>query len=109
VLGRARHGEGATVLREVPFVHRAEGALMQGIIDRLVLLHEGDTPVGAEILDFKTDAVAAGDDAALEERVAHYRPQLEAYRRAVVAGYGLPPERITARLLFLEVGAVREV
>jgi ATP-dependent helicase/nuclease subunit A len=108
-LGRRRHGPGAEVRREVPFAHRDDGALMRGIIDRLVLRIDGGAVCGAEILDFKTDAVSAGDGAALDQRTEHYRPQMVAYRHAVALGYGLPPEAVAVRLLFLEPGKVREV
>ena len=40
---------------------------------------------------------------------AHYAPQLQAYRRALVVLTGLPPERVACRLLFLDVDEVREV
>jgi hypothetical protein len=41
--------------------------------------------------------------------VEHYRPQLDAYRAAVAAGYGIPPSRVTARLVFLQATRVMEV
>jgi len=53
------------------------------------------------VLDYKTDR-ASGPD--LSERVEHYRPQLEGYRRALAAITGLGAERIEARLLFLPAG-----
>ena len=65
--------------------------------------------VGAEIVDYKTDALHPGDAAALAARAQRYGPQLDAYRAAVAAGYGIAPTRIIARLLFLAVGEVVEL
>ncbi len=86
-----------------------EGHILSGSIDRLVLLHEHDRLVAADIVDYKTDAVEPGDLAALERLVEFYRPQLEAYRRAVSAMYRLPPAWICARLLFVAAGLTRAV
>lgn len=109
LLSRNSYPAGATVEREVPFLHRADGRLVEGIIDRLVLLRERGRVVGAEILDYKTDAVSVGDASALQGKASHYRPQLDAYRAAVAAWYGLRAESIPARLLFLEAAAVVDV
>jgi ATP-dependent exoDNAse (exonuclease V) beta subunit len=109
LLHRDSYPAGAVVQREAPFLHRADGRLVEGIIDRLVLLREAGRVVGAEILDYKTDALQPGDPAALAAKVAHYRPQLDAYRAAVAAGYDIPPSRIAARLVFLQATSVREV
>jgi hypothetical protein len=45
----------------------------------------------------------------LKTIVAHYRPQIEAYRRAVARFTGLPADHITARLLFVGPGIVARV
>jgi ATP-dependent helicase/nuclease subunit A len=81
-------------------------ALWSGAIDRLVLAREGGVVVLAEVLDFKSDDVTGE---ALEERVEHYRPQLESYRELVCERHGLDPDRVRARLLFVRSGEVREV
>ena len=60
-------------------------------------------PVGADVIDFKTDVITAE---ALAERVDHYRPQLEAYRQAVSHLLGLPLEQISIRLVFVALGVV---
>jgi ATP-dependent exoDNAse (exonuclease V) beta subunit len=109
LLHRGSYPEGAVVRREAPFLHRADGRLVEGIIDRLVLLREAGRVVGAEILDYKTDVLRPGDAAAVAAKVEHYRPQLDAYRAAVAAGYGIPPSRVTARLVFLQATRVMEV
>jgi len=90
----------AAVHREFRVSIREDGTLTSGIIDRLVLRREQDKLVAADIIDFKTDAIGAGDDLQLQERVDYHRPQLETYRRAVAHTFGLAPAQITARLLF---------
>ncbi len=99
VLRRSRYPDGAEVQCEVPFVERRDGALMEGVIDRLVLVREGGRPVSAEIIDYKTDRL---DDHEIPARAEHYRPQLEAYARAVSAMYGIPVDRCGATLVFLD-------
>jgi ATP-dependent exoDNAse (exonuclease V) beta subunit len=97
------------VERELPFMRREEDALMEGAIDRLVLILEGGRTVAAEVLDYKTDDLAAGDAAALAQRVAHYRPQMDAYRRAVAEMYGLPAAAVRGCLAFVACTEVVEV
>ena len=90
---------------------------MQGFIDRLLLYYRadkvsGDKPnadavIAADILDFKTDAVEAGE--AVDQRVEYYRPQLAAYRRAVAEVFRLDPWRVSARLLFVEPGVIERL
>ena len=78
--------------------------LMNGFIDRLVIVERDGSPVSAEIVDHKTDAIDS--DRTLAQRTEHYRPQLDAYRTAVASMLGLAPDTITCRLLFLRTGAV---
>ena len=80
--------------------------LWSGSIDRLVLARRDGAPIWAEVLDYKSDAVSGAE---LTRRAEVYRPQLEGYRRAVAARYGLAPERIGARLIFLSPGEVARV
>ncbi len=116
-LSRARYAPPALTLeRELRFLKRLPDGLMQGTIDRLVLVSadpiDGAQPpaiLRAEILDFKTDLVDASDPAALDAKVDHYRPQIDAYRGAVMDRYGLAPEQVTGTLVFLQAGAVRDV
>jgi ATP-dependent helicase/nuclease subunit A len=103
-LSRSGFSTGATVEMEVPFMCRDGETLVEGVIDRLVTERADGIIRSATIIDFKTDAVA--DDAAVQARRAHYLPQMQAYRRAVAAMYGLTADRVTARLLFLEAGTV---
>jgi ATP-dependent helicase/nuclease subunit A len=97
------------VWREKPFVLREEDVILSGSIDRLVVLYDGDRAVGADVLDFKTDVLPAGDPAAIAARIEFYRPQLAAYRRAAARLLGLEPDRVSARLVFTELGEVRNV
>lgn len=108
VLSRAAYPEGAIpqVWNERAFVVRQDEAILRGTIDRLVVLFDGETPVGADIIDFKSDSLDAQDPAAVEAKKTHYRPQLEAYRSAVGQLYGLASDRIATRLVFVEPGVI---
>lgn len=97
------------VWRERPFALREGDTILSGKIDRLVVLYDGDQAVAADLVDFKTDAVSVDEPRAIDARVAHYRPQLEAYRRAVARLLGLDAGQASARLAFVEAGVVRAV
>lgn len=100
-------GEEVDVLFERAFdveLDDSEGpSRWRGAIDRLVVVRAGARPVRAEVLDFKTDVVTADE---VRNRAAHHRPQLEAYRRAAAALFGLAPEQVGATLVFLTAGEV---
>ncbi|MEQ8789203.1 MAG: UvrD-helicase domain-containing protein [Pirellulaceae bacterium] len=96
------------VYNERRFAIRDGEQLLSGAIDRLVVLLQNDRVVAADILDFKTDALADASEA-LAHKVAHYAPQVAAYRRAVSQMFNLPPKHITARLLFVGKGRACEV
>lgn len=106
VLSRDEYGDGATYEREVRFIHRDQDAVLEGAIDRLVLLREGGRVTGAVILDYKTDALESADPATLAAKAEMYRPQLDAYRRAVAGWYGISTASVACRLVVLEAGAV---
>ncbi|HSW29081.1 MAG TPA: UvrD-helicase domain-containing protein [Longimicrobiales bacterium] len=91
---------------ERPFARRKGDEIQEGSIDRLVLIERGGRVVEAHVLDFKTDAMAPGDDAVVEERTRHYRPQLEAYREVIREQYGLEGEAVRGTLVFLAGGRV---
>ncbi|MCI0682765.1 MAG: UvrD-helicase domain-containing protein [Gemmataceae bacterium] len=97
------------VERERRFVVRQGNTFWDGSFDRVVWLADGQRTVAADVIDFKTDLLPPGDDSALAVRTDHYRPQLEAYRRAVTGLSGLPAERVAARLVFPFAGKVVEV
>jgi ATP-dependent exoDNAse (exonuclease V) beta subunit len=97
------------VERERRFLIREATKLWNGSLDRLVWLGEGDRTIAADVIDFKTDVISPGDDAALVKRTEHYRPQIEVYRRAVARLGELPAERVAARLVFTCAGRVIDV
>jgi ATP-dependent helicase/nuclease subunit A len=98
-----RGGLVAEAHRELPFALRRGDAVVSGSIDRLVVRRDASHRViDAEVLDFKTDRVE--DEAGLDRRVTHYRPQLLAYRAAVARLFDLPEARVQARLLFVAIG-----
>ena len=75
-----------TYYREVPFAIENAGAILEGKID--VLFREGDDLC---VIDFKTDRVA---DSELKAKAEFYRPQAEAYARAVRLACGCPPREV---------------
>jgi ATP-dependent exoDNAse (exonuclease V) beta subunit len=84
-----------------------DGRIVRGQMDRIVIARDeaGDVRA-AEIIDYKTDLAPAGEDEALyrgwrDGRVATYRGQMDAYRRAASRALKLAPERIGVRLLML--------
>jgi ATP-dependent exoDNAse (exonuclease V) beta subunit len=97
------------VENELPFVRRVADEIQEGFIDRLVLIERDGQVVKAEILDFKTDSIEAGDEATLAARSEHYRPQIAAYRNVVREQYGLPENDVIGKLVFLGAGVVREI
>ncbi|RMG35069.1 MAG: hypothetical protein D6725_13150 [Planctomycetota bacterium] len=98
------------VHNEAPFALADGARIVNGIIDRLVLVRSTDGSVcGADVIDFKTDRVQAGDGPSLRQHVERYTEQLRLYRRAVARLYGLPTEAIACRLVFLESGDVCSV
>jgi ATP-dependent helicase/nuclease subunit A len=100
-LSREAHPGDVVVHRELPFIHRDGERWLEGVVDRLVLVSEAGRVVRAGILDFKTDALGAGE-AVLRQRVARYQPQMEAYAGAVASMFRLPREAVSATLLFLD-------
>ncbi len=70
---------------------RTDGVVLEGIVDLIYREDDGTLM----IVDYKTDAVPV---AALPSRTAFYRPQLQAYARALHAATAAP---VTAALLFL--------
>ena len=89
------------VENERPFAVQLEGGLLQGVIDRLVLIYEGDRLVAADVIDFKTDVL---DHTEIQPRIEYYRPQLAAYRAAVSRFTRLSLDQISTRLIFVRTG-----
>lgn len=107
-LARDRYPASAHVVveNELPFIRRDGDALVEGIIDRLVLVRERGRVVRAEVLDYKTDAVEPSDDRALSDLAERYRPQLTAYARAVGEMFGLDPDAVDTTLVLVGAGRV---
>jgi len=77
--------------------------LIEGVVDRLILVYEDDVLVAADVIDFKSDAIGKNELAA---KVAAYSPQLSAYRDAIGVSLGLPVSAISTRLAFIGTGDV---
>ncbi|NLG60722.1 MAG: UvrD-helicase domain-containing protein [Candidatus Cloacimonetes bacterium] len=107
LLQRSGWPAGSEVAHEVPFLAREGDTIVEGYIDRLVLTRTEGRVTSAALIDFKTDAVSSRTE--VEERRTHYKPQVDAYRRAVCRMYGLELVDVQAWLVFLEAGAVVEV
>ncbi len=91
----------ARTFREWPFMLPVDGGLftsgawlLEGILD-LAWVEDG----GLVILDWKTDAIPSGDEAAIAASVAHHEPQLLAYAWAASRITGLPARSIVLALL----------
>ena len=96
-LSSTSFAEGACVVNERRFAVRQGDTLLRGAIDRLIV-----EPTRAVVIDFKTDDIdVAGGETKLTE---HYRPQLEAYCRAVADFQHLDREQVEARLVLIETG-----
>ena len=107
--GRSPDKMKSEVWRERPFAVRDGDAILTGKFDRVVVGSRGGKIEGADVIDFKTDAVEAGDAVRLDALTEHYRPQLEAYRRAAAKLTGLAPAKVRAKILFVGAGEAREV
>ncbi len=77
--------------------------LMEGVVDRLVLVYKDARLIAADIIDFKTDHLAKGELAA---KVSFYKPQMQAYRRAVSVQFDIALNQIATRLAFVGTGEV---
>jgi len=88
---------------ERPFVYRSEGTIVQGTIDRLVIAEESGHPVGAEVIDFKTDRLRGHRDEWIAMKKSDYGSQLFDYREAVHRCFGIEPDAVSLSLLLLEV------
>jgi ATP-dependent exoDNAse (exonuclease V) beta subunit len=105
-LRRTAYPPDSLALTEEPFVVRLEDEVYQGRVDRLVLVLEGHRPVAAEVMDYKTDQLEAGDPEEMAEARRRYAGQVQIYRRAVASMFDLPLKKVSGTLLFLVPGAV---
>lgn len=81
--------------------------LLGGTFDRVHVWHEDGRPARAEVIDFKSDAIADGD--VLAQKREHYAPQLDLYRTAAAQLTGLDPSSVRCVLLFAAVDGLEEV
>jgi ATP-dependent helicase/nuclease subunit A len=107
----APEGLDLEVCPEEPFVtvltsDEGEQELWTGSIDRLVLGRRDGDVVWAQVIDYKTDRAPEGG---LDELEVYYQPQLRRYVQLVSERFGLEPASITAQLLFMREGEVRNV
>ena len=91
------------VQTERRFAVQTPTGFSEGLIDRLVLVYQGDEIVAADVIEIKTDIVDAAD---LQSRIEHYAPQLSGYRAAVAKFASLPIEKVSTRMLFVTAGQV---
>lgn len=103
-LCRDRVSQGSEVRNELPFALILDGSLVQGRMDRVVLMKEGEALSGVQVLDYKTDIFPSDEEGALEETAAGYRNQMETYQRAAARLFDLPPSDVQVTLLFLAAG-----
>lgn len=79
-----------------------DGQLVSGTIDRLAVLYRNGQPYAAEIIDYKTDAFDPNMTLLwLEDRIAHHRPQLNAYAKVVSRLFRIPLSQVATYLMML--------
>jgi ATP-dependent helicase/nuclease subunit A len=94
-----RFGEDTEVWRERAFEVVMDGTWLTGVFDRVLLQRDGTgRPVRAWVIDFKTDRLGGGEDAAVRALGKH-AAQLSLYRRVAAILTGLPAERIRCGLV----------
>lgn len=108
LLMRGSYDKGVTaeVRNECPIATLEDGLLVDGTIDRLVLLSVDGRVHSAEVIDYKTDPVEPGETGRLVQK---YGDQLRTYADAVARMYAVPRERIATRLVSLSAERVLDV
>jgi ATP-dependent exoDNAse (exonuclease V) beta subunit len=91
------------VENERPIAVQLDDEILEGFVDRVVWLYEGDELIGAEVIDFKSDRVKSQE---VESYAEKYRSQLSVYVRAIQKISGLSFARIKCQLVFVESGIV---
>ena len=97
------------VHNEHPFAVLDSGEVINGFIDRLVLVYVDNCLVAADIVDFKTDTFNFSDEQLFQEKANYYRDQLQIYARVVSRLYRIPADVISTRLFMLGAGRVTNV
>jgi ATP-dependent exoDNAse (exonuclease V) beta subunit len=96
------------VRNEWPFAVIDGPQILTGRMDRVVFHRIAGKIAAADVLDFKTDALGTSTGDRQEDRVEHYRPQIEAYCKTLIQQTGLPRAQVSGALLFVGQGiAVR--
>ena len=101
---KTQNGDTLAIWRERPFYVRdtdsaGREVILNGIFDRVVVIMRNNKPLAAELIDFKTDSLTG--DGRIDELKKYYKPQIDAYRRALAKLTGLAPSQITSKLMFL--------
>lgn len=97
------------VHNEHAFAIRDGGDVISGFIDRLVLIYVDNTPVAADVIDFKTDTFDFANTQLFQEKTAWYKDQLQMYARVVSRLYRIPLESVATRLFMLGAGRVASI
>lgn len=104
--GRWPEADTLDVRREWPLAWREDGAWVVGRLDRVVFAVRDGRVVGVEIVDYKTGACEPQQAAAYSEQ---YRPQMEAYRKAICQALELDPSRVRCLVALMRPGVVVEL
>jgi len=91
------------VKNEFPLVASLGTEMVEGFVDRLVLIYEGSRLIAAEIVDYKTDEIPAE---AASKLAQHYGDQLWRYRDGLAVQLGLERTSIHGRIAFVFPGVV---
>ncbi|MFO0940843.1 MAG: 3'-5' exonuclease [Pirellulales bacterium] len=87
-----------------------DGSLVEGVVDRLVVLYKDGKPYAAELFDFKVDAFDPDMTLLwLEDRVEHHRPQLELYAQIVAQQLQIPRQLVASHLIMLSSDDIVQV
>lgn len=97
------------VSNEHPFAVLDDGEVINGFIDRLVLIYIDNQLVAADIVDFKTDTFDFTDETLFNEKAEYYRQQLQIYARVVSRLYRIPVDSVSTRLFMLGAGRIANV
>jgi ATP-dependent helicase/nuclease subunit A len=107
LLTRSGYPEGTLVEQELPFLARDGERILQGVADRVLRIPDPEGPRLA-VVDWKTDRTERGEEE-FGARVRHYRPQMEAYCRALARLEGIEAGRVEGAIAFLREGRVARV
>jgi len=98
-----------TVENKSPIAVRAGDRLLIGRVDRVVTIYDGDQPLAAETLDFKTDAFAPHDAIRAAKGVESYRPQFSSCVSAIRSTDRFESGQVSTKLLSIDAAIVEEL